>query len=110
MTTPEPLWSDERIIEAVVSTGLAYTVAIQVRTDYETERAAQSARIAELEQHLRIAVTALAICREQRDEAADANLIMARELTSTDTADRYYRGFNAGYDHAIRTIGKEAQP
>jgi hypothetical protein len=38
----EPLWSDERIIDAVVSTGLSYTVAIQVREDYEAALAAKA--------------------------------------------------------------------
>lgn len=27
-------------------------------------------------------------------------ILVSRELASTDNADRYYRGFNDGYDHA----------
>lgn len=32
---------------------------------------------------------------------------VSRELVSTDNADRYYRGFNAGFDHAVTRLEKE---
>lgn|SRR5438876_4269180 len=59
MTPPEPLWSDERIGELIKSVlmdepnhtprGLVRRVSYIIRTDYETERAAHLARVAELE-------------------------------------------------------------
>lgn len=33
-------------------------------------------------------------------------IVLSHELVSTDNADRYYRGFNAGYDHA-EALAKE---
>jgi BMFP domain-containing protein YqiC len=48
-----------------------------------------------------------ATLRARVAELEKAQVVMARELTSTDNADRYYGGLIDGYDHASRAIGWE---
>lgn len=43
------LWPDERILSAIVSTGLPYTVAVQIREDMQAQIDTLSAKIAQLE-------------------------------------------------------------
>jgi hypothetical protein len=90
MTTPEPLWSAERIEDEMLKyvhdpayIDGATIVATAMRDEYEADRAAHLARIAELEAQL---------------------ISVSSELTSTSNADRYYRGFNDGFAHAEARI------
>lgn len=79
---PEPLWSDERITAYIKGNrGAAQRgwTAWEVGDALKRVRDEYEAALAELEAKL---------------------IVVSRELTSTDNADRYYRGFNQGYDHA----------
>jgi hypothetical protein len=96
-----PLWSDERVHrdlfnchtprgyykddEQYIAVIQAEALAVQMRDQYE-------AKLVELEAKL---------------------ILVSRELVSTDNAERYYRGFNAGYElaesraaQALREVGK----
>lgn len=85
LTALEPLYSDTELIQ--IGRGIknrpvrwgAYANLFVLRDKYEAELATLLARIAELEAKL---------------------IAVSRELVSTDNADRYYRGFNEGYDLA----------
>lgn len=82
-TEEKPLWSNLDITRAIIQNEVvgSYIPSPKVRTLLENMREDFKKKIAELE---------------------DKVMVMAKELTSTSNADRYYRGFNAGYDEAQR--------